>query len=216
MKVSLIGATGFVGSNILKELLSRGHEVTAISLSADKIDIVDDNLEKVKVDIKDTEKLTDALKGSMMVISAFKPKSDDDSKLYDDYLEGYESIQKAIRAANIRRFFVVGNSGTLFDGGTQLVDSDKFSSKFKSEARASRDYFDKLRLETYLDWVYLSPPTEMSEEVTTGRTGKYRTGRDEPIVKDGSASISVEDLSVAVVDELEHRKFSRQQYTIGY
>lgn len=215
MKVSLIGATGFVGSNVLKELLSRGHEVTAISLSADKIDIVDDNLEKIKVDIKNTEGLTDALKGSMMVISAFKPKSDD-SKLYNDYLEGYESIQKAIRAANIRRFFVVGNSGTLFEGGSQLVDSDKFSSEMKLEAKASRDYFDKLRLETYLDWVYLSPPTEMSEEVTMGRTGKYRTGRDEPIVKDGSASISVEDLSVAVVDELEHRKFSRQQYTIGY
>jgi putative NADH-flavin reductase len=31
MKVALIGATGFVGSQVLKELVSRGHQVTAIA-----------------------------------------------------------------------------------------------------------------------------------------------------------------------------------------
>lgn len=30
MKIALIGATGFVGSAILKEALGRGHEVTAM------------------------------------------------------------------------------------------------------------------------------------------------------------------------------------------
>ena len=31
MNIALIGATGFVGSNVLEEALSRGHQVTAIS-----------------------------------------------------------------------------------------------------------------------------------------------------------------------------------------
>ena len=38
MKIALIGATGFVGSALLKEALSRGHQVTAISRNPDKIE----------------------------------------------------------------------------------------------------------------------------------------------------------------------------------
>ena len=37
MKIALIGATGFVGSAILKEALERGHEVTAIVRNLEKI-----------------------------------------------------------------------------------------------------------------------------------------------------------------------------------
>lgn len=38
MKVALLGATGFVGSALLKELRERGHEVTAIVRHADAIE----------------------------------------------------------------------------------------------------------------------------------------------------------------------------------
>ena len=37
MKIALIGATGFVGSAILKEALDRGHEVTAIVRHSEKL-----------------------------------------------------------------------------------------------------------------------------------------------------------------------------------
>ncbi|MCC2643585.1 MAG: uncharacterized protein K0S45_3998, partial [Nitrospira sp.] len=38
MKIALIGATGFVGSAILKEALDRGHEVTAIARHPEKLE----------------------------------------------------------------------------------------------------------------------------------------------------------------------------------
>ena len=37
MKIALIGATGFVGSAILKEALDRGHEVAAIVRHPEKL-----------------------------------------------------------------------------------------------------------------------------------------------------------------------------------
>ncbi len=37
MKIALIGATGFVGSAILKEALDRDHEVTAIARDPEKL-----------------------------------------------------------------------------------------------------------------------------------------------------------------------------------
>ena len=39
MKISLIGATGFVGNAILNELLERNYQVNAISRNADKLTI---------------------------------------------------------------------------------------------------------------------------------------------------------------------------------
>jgi uncharacterized protein YbjT (DUF2867 family) len=40
MKVALTGATGFVGSHVLTELLKRGHEVIALVRDQDQADIV--------------------------------------------------------------------------------------------------------------------------------------------------------------------------------
>ena len=40
-KIALIGASGLVGSAILKESLQRGHTVTAIVRNPDKIKFVD-------------------------------------------------------------------------------------------------------------------------------------------------------------------------------
>lgn len=215
MKVALIGATGYVGSQVLKELLERDHDVTAIARSTDKIDVKNEKLKTVSVDVMDTEALTGVLKGNNMVVCAFNAGWDNPN-LYDDYIKGYESIQTATRAANIRRFFVVGNAGSLYIGGTQLVDTDDFPAEMKEGAKASRDHFDKLRRETYLDWVYLSPAAGMNKNVEMERTGKYRIGRDVAIVKDGVSSISVQDLAIVIVDEVENRKLSRQQFTVGY
>lgn len=215
MKVALIGATGFVGSHILEELLSQRHEVKAIARNVDKIDVKDKNLSTVSLDIMDIEKLTEELKGSSIVICAYNAGWDNPNQ-YDECMKGYKLMQDATRAANIRRLFVVGNAGSLFIGGKQLVDTEEFPEKMKQGARASRDYLDNLRRETYLDWVYLSPQVDLDGNHPIGRTGRFRTSRDEPILKDGIGSISVQDLAMSIADEIEDRKYSRQQYTIGY
>lgn len=213
MKVALIGATGFVGSQVLKELLNNNHEITAIARKTDKIEM-SDKLQPINIDITNTKALTEALRGNQIVVCAYNAGWDNPN-LYKDYLVGYESIQKATRAANIRRLFVVGNAGSLYDGGKQLVDTDEFPEKMREGAKASRDHFDLLRRETFLDWVYLSPATDM---MTTAqeRTGRFRVGRDEPVVKEGTSSISVQDLAMVIADEIENRKHSRQHFTVGY
>lgn len=57
MKVALIGSSGFVGSHLLKELLSRNYHVNAIVRSADKVKEKSDKLKVVEADIFDTNKL---------------------------------------------------------------------------------------------------------------------------------------------------------------
>lgn len=54
MKIALVGASGFVGTAILKEALNRGHEVTAIVRNPEKITVKNDHLHIEKADVLDT------------------------------------------------------------------------------------------------------------------------------------------------------------------
>lgn len=215
-KVALIGATGFVGSHILKELLDRGYQVTAIARSADKITEKGENLKALSLDINNTEALAEALKGNSVVISAFNAGWTNPN-IYDDFIKGSESIQAAVKAAGIKRYIVIGGAGSLYIDGIQLVDGKDFPAAIKPGATAARDYLTELQKETYLDWTFFSPAIEMSPDITTGRTGKYELGTDNPVFGINKHSeLSVEDLAVVIVDELENHKFSRQRFTAGY
>jgi uncharacterized protein len=49
------------------------------------------------------------------------------------------------------------------------------------------------------------------------RRGSYRLGTDQPVMLDGKPSdISVADLAVAVLDEIEQPRHIRRRFTVGY
>ena len=137
--------------------------------------------------------------------------------IYDDFIKGSEAIQKAVKEAGVKRYITIGGAGSLYINGKQLVDSEGFPEEIKPGATAARDYLNILKKETELDWTMFSPAINMHQGIKTGRTGKYRLGTDEPVFdKDGESILSVEDLSVAIVDEIENHKFSRQRFTAAY
>ena len=72
MRIALIGATGFVGSALLKEALDRGHEVTAIVRHPDKLE-PREGLVAIGVDVNDTDRLAASIRGLDALISAFNP-----------------------------------------------------------------------------------------------------------------------------------------------
>jgi len=73
MKIALIGATGFVGSAILKEALDRGHEVTAIVRHPEKVQPYQ-TLGSVKEDVYNADEVARLVAGHDAVISAFNPR----------------------------------------------------------------------------------------------------------------------------------------------
>jgi hypothetical protein len=72
LKVALLGATGFVGSALLDELLRRGHFVTAIVRQPSTL-VARERLLAVAGDIYDTSVLAGLLREHHAVISAFNP-----------------------------------------------------------------------------------------------------------------------------------------------
>ncbi len=213
--VVLIGASGFVGTAILNELLNRGHKITAIVRDLAKVTASNPNLKVVQADVTDTDVLIEASKGKDAVISAYNPGWKNPN-IYEETLKNYPLIVDSMKKAGVERLLIVGGAGTLFYApGKMVMDADDVPAKLLPGIKSLGEfYLNTLRKENDIDWIFLSPAANM----TPGeRTGKFRIGKDDLVVDvNGDSNISVEDYAVAMVDELEQKHHHKERFTIGY
>jgi len=215
MKVAVIGSTGYVGSHLVKELVDRSYDVVAIARHIENI-TSSEKVTKLQVDINDNNQLVSALKGVDVVVSAFNAGWTNPN-LYEDFTKGALAIQQAVKDAGINRFIVIGGAGSLLIDGNRLVDSPDFPKEIKPAALAAADYLNTIQKEDQLTWTMFSPAIEMNSHAGGTRTGKYRTGLDTPVFdQEGRSRLSVEDLAVAIVDEIEKKQFLNKRFTAAY
>lgn len=208
MKVVLYGASGMIGSRVLHELVSRGHQVTAVVRNPAKVS--EPNVKVLKGDVLDRKSVAETAKGMGAAICAYSPPFTDTGKL----MEAAKTVVAGLKDANVRRFLMVSGAGSLeVAPGVQLVNSPGFPEAWKPIALAHGAAIDVLK-NSDLDWTAFSPAAIIEPGK---RTGKFRLGTD-TLVTDakGESKISVEDYAIALVDELENPRHIRQRFTIGY
>lgn len=212
MKIALIGASGFVGSAVLKEASARSHQITAIARHPDKVEKLP-GVTAIRADAADTQQLADIIAGQDVVISAFNGGWGDPD-IYNKHLDGSKAIIAAAKQAKVR-LVMIGGAGSLEAApGQQLVDSPDFPAEWKAGALGARDALSAIRQEKELDWTFVSPAIIL---VPGEKTGAYRLGGDQPVFDGkGESKISVGDLAAAIVDEAEAPKHSRKRFTVGY
>ena len=213
-EILLIGATGFVGSAILNELLSRGHKVTAVVRDPAKLE--GKEVTAVKEDVANVDAIAELAKGKDAVISAYNPgwANPDIETLIT---ENYPKILNAAKQSGVGRLLIVGGAGTLFCApGLRVVDSGVIPEAIMGGVRPLGNfYLNTLMNEIDIDWVFFSPAGAFDENGQ--RTGKFRLGKDDLIVDvNGNSHISVQDYAVAMVDELEQENHHKERFTIGY
>ncbi|MBR1773988.1 MAG: NAD(P)-dependent oxidoreductase [Bacteroidales bacterium] len=213
--VLLIGATGFVGSAILQELVSRGHNVTALVRNPEKLQ-ANDNVTVVKGDVADVESLTNLMKGKDAVISAYNPgwTNPNIATLIEEI---YPKILLAAKNSGVERLLIVGGAGTLYCAPyLRVVDSGVIPEEIMGGVRPLGDfYLNTLMNEKEIDWTFFSPAGAFDNDGK--RTGQFRLGKDDLIVDaQGNSHISVQDYAMAMVDELEQENHHQERFTIGY
>lgn len=213
--VLLIGATGFVGSAVLNELLERGHKVTAVVRNAAKLP-QNELLTGVEQDVSDVEAIAKLAEGKDAVISAYNPgwMNPEIEKLIT---ENYPKILEAAKKSGVERLIIVGGAGTLFCApGLRVVDSGVIPAEIMDGVRPLGNfYLNILTNENDIDWVFFSPAGVLDEEGK--KTGIYRLGKDDLIVDaEGNSHISVQDYADALVNELEKPVHHKERFTIGY
>ncbi|WP_321357091.1 NAD(P)-dependent oxidoreductase [Pseudomonas extremaustralis] len=202
-KIAIIGATGRAGSQLLEEALRRGHSVIAIARHTDTL-AARPGVTVKQVDALDAAALQQAVSGSDVVISAVHFATLPAASVIDP-----------VKKAGVKRLLVVGGAGSLLlPGGGRVIDSEGFPAEYKAEASAGAAFLDVLREEKTLDWSFLSPSAEFVEDK---RTGTFRLGQDDLLVSsEGRSWISFADFAIALIDEVETPKHSRQRFTVGY
>lgn len=213
MKIALIGGTGRVGQAILAEAVRRGHDVTVIARTPEKLDSKAGHVKSVKADVASADETAHAVKGHDAVISAFN-SGWGNPDIRADYARGFAGILAGIKKSGVKRVLFLGGAGSLIEGGKRVVDSPDFHPDYREGALGAADALDAIRKEKDLEWSFISPAKMLKPGE---RTGKYRHGRDEP-VKDaaGESHISMGDLAHAILDEIETPKHIRQRFTVGY
>ena len=210
MKVALYGATGKAGSRILKELVGRGHQVTAIVRDPAKLTEPVAGITVKRDDLSDPKKIAATVNGAEAVISAYAPPQDNPDAIVAVTQRQIEALNTGSNA----RLIVVGGAGGLFVApGVTLLDSGYLPEPILPIAKAHVKALNALRASA-VDWTYFAPAAYFEPGE---RTGKFRLGKDELIANAQQESrISMEDYAVALVDELEVPRHHRQRFSAGY
>jgi uncharacterized protein len=207
MKVLLYGASGNVGSRILSELQSRGHDVTAAVRNPEKLPA---GTKSLRDDLSNIDRIAQIITGFDAVVSAYMPPPNDTDQL----VAVTGRLIDAVRKAGNPRLIVVGGAASLeVAPGVTLLSSGQLPAPWIPIATSHAKALDLLKTSD-IPWTYFSPAGFFEPGQ---RTGKFRLGKDRLIADDkGDSRISYEDYAIALVDELEHPANIRQRFTIGY
>ncbi|MBT2647352.1 NAD(P)-dependent oxidoreductase [Bacillus sp. ISL-34] len=208
MKIGIIGASGKAGSLILKEALTRGHEVTAIVRDEAKVQIQGASvLEKDVFDLK-----AEDIKEFDVVVNAFGAAPGKEHL----HVDAGKILIDAMKGAPQTRLIVVGGAGSLFVDEAKTIrvlDTPEFPKEYFATAFNQSKNLGDLQNATGIQWTFISPSAFFDPQ--GNRTGGYKLGKDNLLVNSkGESYVSYADFALAVIDEIEIPKHINQRFTV--
>lgn len=199
MKLTVFGATGGVGGEIVRQALAAGHEVTAVVRDPARLTAAGENLEVFRDDLTDPESLRSAVAGRDAVLSGLGARKKADAGIATPLTR---SVVRAMEAEGVRRLVVVSAAPISPPTERQPV-VDRISGALVS--RILRSVYDDLRaMEAELarsatDWTSVRPP-RLQDKPATGVYRKVVGGT--PVSARFIARADVAHAMLSVIDDL--------------
>jgi putative NADH-flavin reductase/heme-degrading monooxygenase HmoA len=166
MKLVVLGATGGIGIEIVKQAVERGHSVTALVRAPERLEAFRDRITIVSGDLLNKAELAKVFKGQDAVLSSFGPRDPRGSgRLLQPFATGLTS---AMLQSGTRRVIVVSVAFLFKDmiiPPAYLVGRLLFGHHM-TDASA----MEEILKESGLDWTIVRPP-QLTDKP---RTGAYR------------------------------------------
>jgi len=211
-RIAVIGGTGYAGRHIVAEAARRGHTVVSVarSVPAERID----GATYIEGTLLDAPNLVAELQGVEVIVLAVPARGDMEGQLRPGVAELVAALPAGVRIGVIG-----GAGGSLSEpDGPRVVDLPSFTEEYKLEALEAIDILHDLReTPAAQDWFYIHPAGGFGGWNPGERTGAYRDGGDVIVTDDdGESFIGGDDFAIAVLDEIEQPKHSRERFTVGY
>ena len=166
MKLVVLGATGGIGLEVVKQAVERRHSVTAFVRSPERLESFRDRIAIVPGDLLNSAQLAQVLKGHDAVLSSFGPR---DPKANGNLLESFASaLTEAMQHNSTRRVIVVSVAFLFKDviiPPAYLVGRLLFGHHV-----ADATAMEEILMKSGLDWTIVRPP-QLTDKP---RTGTYR------------------------------------------
>ncbi|QNA42738.1 NAD(P)-dependent oxidoreductase [Lacibacter sediminis] len=207
MQLIVFGATGQVGSQLVKQALWRGHSVKAYGRNVYEMDIENDKLEKIKGGLFDAGDILHAVKGCDAVLSAIGGAFDGSDKARS---LGMKTIVAQMQKAAVKRIVALGNMSILnFDEHSLIIDQKDYPEEYLPVGNEHRKAYNALK-DSPLDWTFVCSP----DIINDGPTGNYITARDYP-PQPNLNRINAGDLAQFMLNELERNEFVKSRVGIS-
>ncbi|GAB2862339.1 SDR family oxidoreductase [Streptomyces deserti] len=171
MRLTVFGATGGIGGELVRQALGAGHQVTAVVRDPARLTVTGAGLEVFRADLGDPEAVRPAVAGRDAVLSGLGARSSKDAGIATRLTR---TVLGAMEAEGVRRLLVVSAAPVgpepegdgLFDrtvrGIVSAVLKDVYVDLRAMEAEIAR---------SATDWTVVRPPRLQNKPVS----GVYRT-----------------------------------------
>jgi putative NADH-flavin reductase len=166
MKFVVLGATGGIGLEIVKQAVERGHSVTAFVRAPERLESFRDRITIAPGDLLNSAELARVLEGQDAVLSSFGPR---DPRADGELLESFaNALTKAMLHSSIRRVIVVSVAFLFKD--MIIPPAYLVGRLFFSHHVADATAMEEILKKSGLDWTIVRPP-QLTDKP---RTGAYR------------------------------------------
>jgi putative NADH-flavin reductase len=184
VRVTVFGASGRTGRQVVGQGLDRGHEITAFARDASRFGTSHERLTIVEGDARDPEAVAAAVRASDAIISVLALMKAEDEP---EYSEATRAIVEAAQHEGVRRIVVTANNDVFGD--------DEVTGEFVGHAREHRRNRETLKA-SGLDWTIVAAGWVVDEP----GIGSYQAVVD---AKAAKGKIAPADFASAVLDALE-------------
>jgi putative NADH-flavin reductase len=175
MKLTLFGASGRTGLQVVERGLAAGHAVRAVVRDPTRLPQDAAGLEIVVADVMDPAAIVDAVRDRDAVISAIGTRAGRAPTTV--CTDSARSIVEAMHQTGTKRLIVVSGTGPFDEGegfGMRYLIKP-IGTRFLKHVFADFVTMEAVVRSSGLDWTILRPP-QLTDQPFTGR---YRTRRDE-------------------------------------
>jgi putative NADH-flavin reductase len=197
MRITVLGATGANGTQIVTQALAAGYDVTAVVREPARLKVEPTpRLRVVTADVMDPDALLKAVADSDAVLSSLGPRRDERGPT-TVVSDGARSAVTAMTRTGLRRLVIVSAHGAFTDAGDGLFMRSVLKpivQRVLREGFADLHRMEALVRDSGLDWTIMRPP-----QLTDGPlTGRYRRAVDVNVR--GGLKISSADVAHAMLD----------------